>query len=130
MIHCANFYSLIYHITFALRCSQPPQARPNPQSSSHPPQDAAPSAGQGQAADATARPPEVHDPLSPAGAPRRSTVGWQLPASTLPGSGSREPWGVETALYTGWVGAVAIIGAVLMGTGYILIQAMKVYSSL
>ncbi|KAJ4091166.1 hypothetical protein NW769_012782 [Fusarium oxysporum] len=121
---------LIYYITFALRCSQPPQARPNPPSSSHPPQDAAPSAGQGQAADATARPPEVHDPLSPAGAPRRSAVGWQLPASTLPGSGSREPWGVETALYTGWVGAVAIIGAVLTGTGYILIQAMKVYSSL
>ncbi|ENH66192.1 hypothetical protein FOC1_g10008219 [Fusarium oxysporum f. sp. cubense race 1] len=131
MIHCANFYSLIYHITVALRCPQPPQAPPNPPSSSPPPrQDAAPPAGQGQAADATARPLEVHAPPSQAGAPQGAAVGWRQPAVTLPGSGSLEPWEVETAYYTGWVGAVAIIGAVLMGTGYILIQAMKVYSSL
>ncbi|KAM5512946.1 hypothetical protein FOXYSP1_07746 [Fusarium oxysporum f. sp. phaseoli] len=40
-----------------------PKPPPNPPSSSPPPrQDAAPPAGQGQAADATARPLEVHAP--------------------------------------------------------------------
>ncbi|KAH7216717.1 hypothetical protein BKA60DRAFT_542332 [Fusarium oxysporum] len=97
---------------------------PNPPSSSPLHHDASPPAGQGQAANATVRPLEVHALLSPTGAPQGAAVGWQLPALIPPGSGSREALEVETAYHTGWVGAV------LLGAGYIFIHAMKVYTSL
>ncbi|KAF4961704.1 hypothetical protein FGADI_67 [Fusarium gaditjirri] len=117
---------LIYKITFALRDRRPqpsPQAPPNPPSRS-PLHETSPPAGQGQAANATASRLEMHAP-PPAGASQGPAVGWQLPALIPPGSGSRETMEVETALHTGWVGAVAVIGAVLLGAGYIYIQAMK-----